>query len=153
MTDSMFINWADMVRRIKNIPKLNFLQELVKREGDYKKIKLERVQYSALTKSIPTEVIRDANYDGILNENEIRESMKLIRQNKSSHRDTNSNIMINIHSSPDTETSSQGCQNIPASTYTSFISECKNASNKKRILYTLLDGSKIEAEKSSVENK
>ena len=130
-----------------------FFNSFLKKENGYENIKLKKISYKALTKRIPTEVIRDANYDGILDENEIRESMKLIRQNKSSYRDTNSNIMINIHSSPDTETSSQGCQNIPESTYASFISECKNASNKKRILYTLLDGSKIEAEKSSVENK
>jgi len=57
--------------------------------------------------------------------------------------DNGTKIGIHIHSAPDDETSSEGCQNIPISLYASFLKEIENSNNRTDILYTLIDASKI----------
>ena len=59
------------------------------------------------------------------------------------YRDTDMDIGINIHTSPDFETSSQGCLNIPISSYPAFISVNAAAISQSYYLYTLVDASKI----------
>ena len=87
-------------------------------------------------------------------------NMKEVFDDAARLRDMDNGIGINIHTSPDDETSSEGCQNIPISEYAGFIKEIqdnhnsmgKNVNKKDRdgifnsILYTLIDGSKIEKE-------
>ncbi len=58
------------------------------------------------------------------------------------YRDTNADIAINIHTSPDDETSSQGCLNVPISNYPAFLNALMG-SHQQNYLYTLVDASKI----------
>ena len=60
------------------------------------------------------------------------------------YRDTDRDIGINIHTSPDFETSSQGCLNIPISHYPAFISVLADIQAQSSYLYTLIDASKIQ---------
>ena len=59
------------------------------------------------------------------------------------YRDTAQDIGINIHTSPDYETSSQGCLNIPISHYPSFLTVLSDVQSQSSYLYTLVDASKI----------
>lgn len=58
--------------------------------------------------------------------------------------DSDYSIGINIHTSPDDETSSQGCLNIPISSYRDFLYNLVDSKEQSEYLYTLIDGSKIE---------
>ncbi len=58
--------------------------------------------------------------------------------------DSEQSIAINIHTSPDDQTSSQGCLNIPISSYRDFIYNLIEAQDQSEYLYTLVDSSKIE---------
>ncbi len=60
------------------------------------------------------------------------------------YRDTDQEIGINIHTSPDFETSSQGCLNIPIASYPAFLSVLANIQSQSSYLYTLVDASKIQ---------
>ncbi len=57
--------------------------------------------------------------------------------------DTEQSISVNIHTSPDTSTSSEGCLNIPISNYPDLISALVDATHQTTYLYTLVDASKI----------
>jgi hypothetical protein len=59
------------------------------------------------------------------------------------YRDAISDIGINIHTSPDNETSSQGCLNIPISYFTQFLTALTTDTTQPTYLYTLVDASKI----------
>lgn len=58
--------------------------------------------------------------------------------------DSEQSIAINIHTSPDDQTSSQGCLNIPISSYRDFMYNLIEAQGQSEYLYTLVDSSKIE---------
>ena len=115
-----------------------------------KRYGIDWINYSALTKKSNTEVIRDKGKDGILQLNEIENSIEGINNRNANFVDIAGIIGINIHSSPDDKTSSEGCQNIPIDEYarsdsskSSFNRECKNSLKGESICYTLLDSSKI----------
>ena len=59
--------------------------------------------------------------------------------------DSDADIAINIHTSPDFETSSQGCLNIPISSYVGYLQVLSANPNQSHYLYTLVDASKIPA--------
>ena len=58
-------------------------------------------------------------------------------------RDTDKDIAINIHTSHDDATSSEGCLNVPISRYPEFLTTLKGNANQTSYLYTLVDSSKI----------
>ena len=119
------------------------------------KLKIYKVRYAALAAQEPTEVFRE-NRDhelGLLThdadiQSDIDSSRKRIAENNPFFRDTKGAIAINIHLGMANNTSSQGCQNIPAHMYKSFYDEAVRNDNKETriddsILYTLIDASKI----------
>jgi hypothetical protein len=108
-----------------------------------------QVTYTALTARRNIEINRDAagslaaGNDHFLTPDELEASQAAIEA-----RDANyvraSRIAINIHSDADSYISSLGCMNVPANRYEDFIREVAESANRTRVLYTLIDASKID---------
>ena len=137
------------------------------------KFKINRIRYNGLNTFTPSEVIRDKTQNAVLEGKEFYESINGIRAWKSKYREGTENVggeyrstkhsHINQHTSPNHQSASQGCQNIPIQDYFEYMQELdvvkhndannKNneqkddrnyqSNNNKKILYTVIDSSKI----------
>ena len=65
--------------------------------------------------------------------------------NDEDFRDYNNRIKIHIHAAPNSETASEGCQNIPIPLYIQFLDNINGSNQKNMISYMLLDASKIKS--------
>jgi hypothetical protein len=102
-----------------------------------------KLRYAALTPTRNQEVWREHEGNDLsLSEKEETKSRDRIYDRNS--RYVNSDFAMNIHSSSNEHPNSQACMNVPADSYMEFLGEIQGSSNKKNILYTLIDASKIE---------
>lgn len=103
-------------------------------------------RYNALRPNRNQEVWRESRSRGTndlhLDAREEAESNEAIYRRDSDYMA--GNFAINIHTSRNDAGNSVACQNVPADQYLAFMTEVNNSSNTNRILYTLIDASKIE---------
>lgn len=104
----------------------------------------KRTQYNALVPTRNQEVWRNSEKDdfSISEKEEATSNERIYGRNK---RYVNNNFAMNIHTSRENAPNSQACQNVPANEYVDFMKEIQGSSNKKNILYSLIDASKIES--------
>ena len=88
----------------------------------------------------------DPNDGDIVNCEEVYSNAKVYTNDKH-FRDYDNSIKIHIHAAPNSETSSEGCQNIPISLYIQFLNNIWNSMSEQRdeFSYMLLDASKVKA--------
>ncbi len=107
------------------------------------------VRYDALVPTRNQEVWREHDKNDLyLSESEENYSREAIYNRdkkvaKYGNRYVNDNFAMNIHTSSTKHPNSQACMNVPADEYPEFMKEIKDSNNKKNVLFTLIDTSKI----------
>jgi hypothetical protein len=106
--------------------------------------------YRALVPAQDVEVLREepgesgTDNNFYLSPEEVARSLEGIYAREGSHV---GGLGINVHTAPDDYASSQGCTNVPpAEGYVDLIDEVRQSANSNRVLYMVIDASKVELE-------